>query len=112
MPSYSLRTITKYLPSQSHKHINSPYPLTIHHSKFLIQPPTPLDTSPILPNTSKTYIQQVIGNLLYYARAVDHTLFVTLGTLASKQSTPTTSTLYHTKNLLLYLDTHPHATLI
>ena len=34
---------------------------------------------------SKTFIQQVIGNFLYYARAVDPTMLVKLNVIATEQ---------------------------
>ena len=58
-----------------------------------IQVTEEIDTSPTLPANKKLFIQQVIGSLLYYALAVDCTLLVALGDLASAQSQPTENTL-------------------
>ncbi len=33
-----------------------------------------MDTSPPVPEAEKRYLQRVIGTLLYYSRAVDHTI--------------------------------------
>ena len=41
----------------------------------------------------KTYIQQVVGMFLYYARAVDPTMLVALSAIASDQSAPTKTTI-------------------
>ena len=51
----------------------------------------------------------MIGTILYYARAVDDTILVSLGTLASKQSAATEATSAATMQLLNYCATHPDA---
>jgi hypothetical protein len=58
-----------------------------------------------------TRIQQVVGTLLYNARAVDPTLLVALGTLAAAQTKCTKSTAKALTQLLNYAATHPDATL-
>ena len=48
------------------------------------------DTETIyLPASSKTLIQQIIGIFLYYGIALDFTILIAFGTLATQQSTPT-----------------------
>ena len=37
---------------------------------------------------NKTYVQQVVGTFLYYARAVNCTMLCALGSLASQQANP------------------------
>ena len=39
------------------------------------------DTSPLLPPHQKTKIQQIVGFLLYYAKALDNTMMVALNTI-------------------------------
>eukprot|EP00804_Cyclotella_cryptica_P027522 CCRYP_007476-RA/>CCRYP_007476-RA protein AED:0.26 eAED:0.26 QI:0/0/0/1/1/1/4/0/582 len=51
------------------------------------------DTSPALGKQQKTFVQEVIGVFLYYARAVDCTMLTALGSLATQQAKPTTTTL-------------------
>ena len=48
-----------------------------------------VDTSPQLAKYCICHIQEVVGTLLYYARAVDPTLLATLSQIASRQSTAT-----------------------
>jgi hypothetical protein len=67
------------------------------------------DTSPALDSASTTRIQQIIGTLLYYARAVDSTMFVALGALAAAQSKGTEETAKVMAWLLDYAATHPDA---
>ena len=80
------------------------YGATVQYAKAL-------DNSPILPPDSKTYIQQVLGVLLYYGRAVDSTVLVALSSIASAQASPTELTLSLIKQLLDYVATHPDAIL-
>ena len=46
-------------------------------------------TLPVLNKKETTKIQHVMGSLLYYTRAVDPTLLVALGSIASSQNEPT-----------------------
>jgi hypothetical protein len=70
------------------------------------------DTAPPLPATNKTYIQQVLGVLIYYGRAVNSTALVALGSIASAQATPTAQTMTLTKILLDYVAMQPDFILI
>ena len=60
----------------------------------------PEDTSPPLDAKGITRLQEVIGTLLYYARAVDSTMLVALGTLASVQTKGTEATAQAVTHLL------------
>ena len=52
---------------------------------------------------SKKYVQQVLGTFLYYARAVDITMLVSLSTIASEQATPTQSTMCKVDQFIDYV---------
>jgi hypothetical protein len=56
-----------------------------------------------------TCLREVIGALLYYARAIDVTMLVALGTIASAQAKKTEATAQAITRLLNYCATHPHA---
>ena len=71
----------------------------------------PTDNSEPAAKEEEKFIRQVIGTLLYYARAVDLTLLVTLSTLASMQSKPTKHTVRLVTWLLDYVATNPEAIL-
>jgi len=111
MPGYITKALARFAhpapkkpQHQPHPHAERTYRATIQYAK------TP-DDSPILPATDKTFIQQVLGVLLYYGRAVDSTVLVALGSIASAQATPTALTMERTKILLDYVATHPDAIL-
>jgi hypothetical protein len=93
-----------------------PHPARPQHGPYKMQPinygakvqfATPADTSTPLTDAKKLTLQQVIRCLLYYARAVDHTMLVALSTLASAQAHGTAATAYAMHQLLDYCVTHP-----
>jgi hypothetical protein len=89
---------------QPHPHTLPTYGATIQFAKQINQ--TPLATK-----EQQKYIQQVIGVLLYYRRAVNSTLLVALSLLASAQAAPTEHTLELVKWLLDYASSNPDAIL-
>ncbi len=46
----------------------------------------PEDESPLLDKKQKRNVQQVIGSILYYGRAIDKTTFPALSSITSKQA--------------------------
>jgi len=68
--------------------------------------PKPNQT-PALDATNCQHVQEVIGVLLYYARAVDSMLLAALGTLATQQSQGTQAMMVALTQLLNYCATHP-----
>jgi hypothetical protein len=72
----------------------------------------PPDTSAPLQASEITRLQQVIGTLLYYARAIDSTMLVALGSLSSAQAKGTEATAQALTHLLNYCATHPDAVLL
>ena len=68
------------------------------------------DTTDELSTADKTRIQEIVGVLLFYGRAVDSTLLPALGTIATQQSAPTATTMHAIVQLLDYCASHPDAT--
>jgi hypothetical protein len=64
-------------------------------------------TSPALSDKDVDKLQQLTGTLLYYARAIDQTLIVTINVLASEQSRSTAVTADKVIKLLNCCNTHP-----
>ena len=101
--------------------IQHPRPSRPQHSPYAVTPvtygkapqlATPPDESPTLPPKDTVRIQQILGKLLYYARAVDSSLNVALSALASEQANPTEATRQRITQLLDYCATHPSARLL
>jgi hypothetical protein len=66
----------------------------------------PDTTTPLTPAATKR-LQEIIGTFLFIARAVDCTMLVALGTLASQQAHGTEATIEAVTQLLNYAATHP-----
>lgn len=66
---------------------------------------------PPLDKDGQKRIQQIVGSILYYARAVDLTVLMALSSIASEQAKPTDKTKHASAQLLDYLSTHPDATI-
>jgi hypothetical protein len=71
----------------------------------------PEDDTATLPPDGIKRIQQITGTLLYYARAVDPTMLMALGTIAAQQSKGTEATATAIVHLLDYCATNPDATI-
>ena len=66
-----------------------------------------VDTSPPLDVTCIKWCQGVIGCLLYYARAVDNKLLMTLSAIGASQASATENTCNEINKLLNYCATYP-----
>ena len=66
---------------------------------------------PVLGNEAKTFIQQVLGTFLYYARAIDPTMLVALITITFEQAYPTRATMKKVDQFLDYAASQKQAVL-
>jgi len=102
------------------KEFQHPHPKCPEHAPYAwIKPaygaatqvtPTP-DQTPAMDAADCQCIQEVIGVLPYYTRAVDPTLLLALGTLATQQSQGTQATMEALMQLLNNCTTHPDASI-
>jgi hypothetical protein len=67
------------------------------------------DNTAILPQPALTRIQEIIGSLLFYGRAINITMLVALGNIASKQTKGTQATTKAVTQLLNYASAQPDA---
>ena len=111
MPGYITKLLQHFLhptPNkpyhQPHSHVQPQYGMEVHLTK------TEAET-PLLQPNDITKLPQIIGTILYYARAVYGTLTTNLNELASSQSKVAQSTMQDTKNLVYYCHTHSNATI-
>ena len=79
----------------THKPRSTPLPLPASSTKKPYNNAIQHDTTQLLNQQETTRIQQIIGCLLYYARALNNTILVALNTISEIQavSTATTKTL-------------------
>jgi hypothetical protein len=110
MPGYVAKAIAKFCASTPTRPQHSPHAWQAPQYGAKIQYTTPDDTSTPLSPTAKTRLQEIIGTLLFYGRAIDSTILIALGTLASAQATGTEATSLAITQLLNYCASHPDAT--
>ena len=111
MPGYIEKALLRFAHPPPNKPQHQPHPSADKKYGETIQYAKTPDDSPLLPQTDKTYIQGVLGTLLYYGRAVDSTVLVALNAISAAQASPTELTMSLTKQLLDYVWTHPDAIL-
>ncbi len=111
MPGCIHNALHKYQHPTPTRPQHSPHDWTQPKYGAKVQFTEPEDTTALLDVPAIKRIQQITGTLLYYARAVDPTLLVTLGTIAAQQAKATTTTAKAVQQLLDYAHTHPDATI-
>jgi hypothetical protein len=111
MPNYIEQALLKYMAGEKFKITHSPHQHVTPTYGAKVQYTAPTDTSAPLDKAGITRLQCVIGTLLYYARAIDNTMLVALGSLSSAQSKGTERTALALTQLLNYAATHPDAAL-
>jgi len=109
MPGYIDRALKQFQHPQPKQPEHAPHawqkPTYGAKTQFAPEP----DPTPALDATDTKWVQEVIGILLYYARAVDAMMLTALGTLATQQANGTQATMEALMQLLNYCATHPHA---
>jgi hypothetical protein len=104
MPGYVAKALHRFQHPRPSKPQDSPYPWNKpdYGSKVQLSPLP--DTTTPLDAASKTRLQEIVGTLLYYARAVDSIMLVALGSLAAAQSKGTQATVQACTQLLNYAE--------
>ena len=110
MPGYIEKALARFAVPQPTRKQLSPHPWTKPTYGAKTQLTAPIDDSPLLPPDERTRLQEIIGTLLYYARAVDSSMLVALGALASAQTQGTKATATACAQLLNYCATYPNTT--
>jgi hypothetical protein len=83
MPGYIAAVLHRFQHPHSTHPQHAPYKVQPINYGAKVQFATPADTTTPFTDAGKLMLQEVIGCLLYYARAVDPTMLVALSTLAS-----------------------------
>jgi hypothetical protein len=107
MPGYIETLLIKFKHPRPSKPRLSPYkclPIS-YGAKSQLTPEA--DESELLDEHRKRRVQEIVGSLLYYARAVDNKLLVALSAIAARQSCATVATEQAVHLLLDYVATYP-----
>ena len=109
IPGYVATALKGFKHSKPAKPQHQPYPHNPKQYGAKAQYAEPEDTSPKLSKEDKKFIQEVTGTFLFYARAVDPSMLVALGSLASEQADPTERTMQKCMQFLDYAATQEDA---
>lgn len=109
MPQYVEKALKRFHHLAPSKPQHAPHAWTAPAYGKHPQQSTPLDESPALNQRQTTRLQEIVGVLLYYARAVDNTMLVALSAIASAPHSEAAATAV--TQLLNYAATHPDATI-
>ena len=109
MPNYIKKLLDRFKHIRPQRPVHTPYKPPPKTYGIDSQKPTEEDTSKLLDKKGIQEIQQIVGAILYYARAIDCTVGVALITISSEQTKATETTRQRAKLLLDYLVTHPNA---
>jgi hypothetical protein len=111
MPGYCHKAGQRFQHNHPHKQQDQPYPHTACTYGAKQQYVDDPDQSPPLNKQDKTFVQEVVGVFLYYARAVDCTMLTALSSLTTQQANPTKNTLQQVNQFLDYAMTHQDASI-
>jgi hypothetical protein len=109
MPGYIERALERFQHKKPTRDQHSPSAWITPTYGAASQLSTPSDDTPPLDSDGILHLQAVAGTLLFYARAVDHTMLVAIGDIASAQAHGTEATMSACVHLLNYAATHPDA---
>lgn len=108
MPGYINRALQRFGHTKPKRPEHSPHEWTTPNYGARQQYAT-TDSTPFIDIKQVRHVQEVVGTLLYYARAVDSTMLAALGTIATQQASATEATLYAVTRILNYCSTNPAA---
>jgi Reverse transcriptase (RNA-dependent DNA polymerase) len=118
MPGYVAKALQRFEHTSPNKPQHAPHASQTPNYGAKTQETVAPDTSPLLTPDRVTRLQQIVGSFLYYARAIDSSMLVALGTLAAAQTKATQSkravsqfwTMQQPTPMQLYVFRQPHDT--
>ncbi len=109
MPGYIKKKLQEYKHSFPGRIQNCPYPPEPKRFGVDAQAPIGIDATAKLDEKGIKRVQQTVGSILYYARAVDMTVLMALSSIAVEQTKATEKTLGRCIQLLDYLASNSEA---
>jgi hypothetical protein len=111
MPGYITKVLTRFRP---HLTRGAASPAIYTPPSYGCKSPqiAPVDTSPPLDAAAILELQQIVGCMLYYARAVDYTMLPSVTAISSDQAHATTDTQQAVDRLLAYAASYPDNELV
>jgi hypothetical protein len=109
MPGYITRALHKFQHPTPSRPEHAPHAWNEPVYGRSTQLVAPSDESPLLDKAGILRVQSITGTALFYARAVDPTALVAIGTISAEQAKATENTNKKITRLLDYFATHPNA---
>jgi hypothetical protein len=107
MPGCITRALNRLLHPVPKHHELSPHAWEHPNYSNKTQLTPILDTSPLLSSADKVWLQEVLGTLLYYARAPDDTFLTAISELTTEMTIGTVKAMVKLTQLLDYLSMNP-----
>jgi hypothetical protein len=111
IPGYIERALQQFQHPTPQRPQHAPHAWVKSHNGAKTQYVPLDDASPPLDAADTKRVQEVLGTLLFYARAIDSTMLAAAGSIASQQAKGTKATMEAIIQLLNYYATHPVATI-
>jgi hypothetical protein len=111
MPGYIDKALQRFGIETPSRLVHAPHTWSTPIYGQKTQLTSPPDSSPDLGPTERTRLQEVVGVLLYLARAIDPTLLATLGTIGTNIHDGTERTAAMATHLLNYCASHRNPTI-
>ena len=111
MPGYIERALQRFQHPTPSKAEEAPHAWTKPNYGAKIQYTPDEDNTQLLSKQGMKRVMEIVGTLLYYARAIDNTMQVALTDISAAQTKATEHTLQATVKLLNYAATYPEAIL-
>jgi hypothetical protein len=112
MPNYIEKALQRFGVQPLKRRTDAPCSYTQPvYGKAVQQLATEDNTEPLGAADTK-FIQEVVGVIAYYARAVDPTMLTAVNKIGSTQANPTQAVLHETMHLLHYAATWPDAVIV
>jgi hypothetical protein len=111
MPGYIDKVLARFRAWAGTRTARSPGVYTAPQYGAKVQYALDDDTDPLSAADTKT-LQEIVGSMLYYARAVDPTMLTTTNTIASLQANPTQAVRAQAVRLLQYAAAYPNNAIV
>jgi hypothetical protein len=110
MPGYIDKALARFNVAQPTTAVDSPMLYTAPDYGQKSQLAT-ADHTALLDAAGTKHVQEIVGVLLYYARAVDPTMLCAVSKIGSAQAKPTRAVLHAARHILEYAACHPNASI-
>jgi hypothetical protein len=112
MPNYIQKALERFGIEKPTRRVDSPCSYTQPVYGRAVQQLATEDNTEVLSAADTKFVQEVVGVIAYYARAVDPTMLTAVKKIGSTQANPTQAVLVETMHLLHYAATWPGAVIV